>query len=458
MCRAGRLSHVIDATCRLRHKASVMLLVSALLTACEHEITLLKPLPTAASPGDGDSAAVDSTAGTLQRATLTIRTHLAPGDAALAATLGLPDGVLPEAAVTVSRVGTAASTVQGTTDSAGATEFSGLLVGRYDVSVLRLLSAAERALLDSSDADVTGFAGGGSGSVSAPSTEFTITTSAGRRGSLVISELFPAMPRIGDQGYNFATYIELYNNTDTTIYLDGKLIGMGPFWFRDFGQTQKGFFPCSLTVQWQDDPDGLWAPMLIRLPGNGTSYPLGPGLAAVVASDAIDHSVVDRRLPNLTTAAFESVGSADVDNPSVPNARTIVLEFQTLGRGMMFFGVGGGIHFVADAVDLNTVPWMRPGSYNNRIPRIPRAKILDVFASSMTPALEATEGMQTPLCDRFINEVFDRQRAVLFDPGEIASIQRRTIGLFDGRVLLQRTKSSAADFISSRLISPGVVR
>lgn len=458
MYRAEKLSPVTDATRWLRHEASLVLLVSALLVACEHEITLLKPPPTASSPGDSDSVAGDSTAGTLQRATLTIRTQVASADAALAATLGLPDRVLPEAAVTVSRVGSAGSTVQGTTDSAGATEFSELLVGRYDVSVLRLLSAAERTLLDSSDADVTGFAGGRSGSLSAPSTEFTITVSAGRRGSLVISELFPAMPRIGAQGYNFATYIELYNNADTTIFLDGKLVGMGPFWFRDMGQTERGFFPCSLTVQWQDDPDGLWAPMLIRLPGNGTDYPLGPGGVAVVASDAIDHSVVDPRLPNLTTAAFESVGSADVDNPSVPNARTVVLEFQTLGRGMMFFGIGGGIYFVADGVSLNTVPWMRPGNYNNRIPRIPRAKILDVFASSMTPALEATEGTQIPLCDRFINDVFDRQRAALFDPSQIASVQRRTIGVFDGRVLLQRTKSSAADFVLSRSISPGVVR
>ncbi len=291
---------------------------------------------------------------------------------------------------------------------------------------------------------MTGFAGGGVVTLRAPERTVALNASAGRRGSLVISEIFFTWPFINDNVYFNATYIELYNNSDTTIYLDGKLVGRGPFWFWDFGDTQRGFFPCSLTQQWQNDSLGLWSPELLRLPGSGTQYPLAPGAAAVIATDAIDHSTVDSRLPNLANARFESIGSADVDNPSVPNATIVVQEFLTfLGRGIIFSNTLGTIYFVADTVDLTTVPWMRPGQYNNSIPRIPRQAILDVFSSKATRRI--TDGVGgAKYCENFINEVFDLQEGRFADGDDFYAIARKSLGLFGGQILLQRTKMGAS--------------
>jgi len=346
----------------------------------------------------------------------------------------------------------------GTTDSAGVVAFRDLLTGVYDLSALRVLTPEERGLLPSGLADVTGFAGAATVQLGAPQTPVMLPLFTGRRGGVVISEVYFSAPQIGDNIYSTATYIELYNNGDTTLYLDGKLVGAGPYWFWDFGDTQKGFFPCSLTTQWQNDPDGLWSPDLLRLPGGGRDYPLAPGEAAVIATDAVDHSAIDPRLPNLASASFESVGSADVDNPSVPNAAIIVQEFSSfLGRGVTFISPLGGIFFVADTVDLTAVPWMRPGSYNNQIPQIPRARVLDVFTYKATPEQLVSVGGDR-YCQPFINEAFEREPGRFFDGHGFYGIARRKIGTANGRPLLLRTKTSSRDFERVDSLTPGWVR
>jgi hypothetical protein len=153
-----------------------------------------------------------------------------PEDSAVARELGWGAGI-PDADVTVSpgnadtATGPPVATLQ--TDASGAVSVPDLPDGSYLVEVRRLLSAAEMAQLQAGD-DAIGFMAKeivkrGSATISAP---------ASHRRSLVISEWsyndeWNADSRLT---YLFGGFLELANNSDTTVYLDGLVIGDGVAW------------------------------------------------------------------------------------------------------------------------------------------------------------------------------------------------------------------------------------
>lgn len=106
-----------------------------------------------------------------------------------------------------------------TTAADGSGAFTNLLDGFYDVSADRTLTPTELARLSPADRDASLFAGGRSAVVSPPvNATATIAMVANRRGSLVISEMFPYNnPMTTGLGYGIGDYLELYNNSDNTI-------------------------------------------------------------------------------------------------------------------------------------------------------------------------------------------------------------------------------------------------
>jgi hypothetical protein len=418
-----------------------VLLLSASL-ACTADVVLVPAQPSATDDSTGtDTTGTDTTI--VQRTTLAVTASVDPQDGAIAAQLGWTGGILAGATVTARRGFT---TLTDTTDAVGQATFAQILPGTYQVAVLRALTDAERALLAPGDAGVTAFGGGVQVAVAPPATAVTVTTRATRRGSLVISEKFPAT-WLGDRSYEFGTYIELYNNSDTTIYLDRKLFGRGPYFHRDAPEYD---LPCSLTQQWQTDPDGLWSPSLFRLPGTGQQYPLAPGEAAVLATDAVDHSLVDARWPDLSGARFEFLGPADVDNPAAANILyAITSPFgDPLGHGATFGGTG--ILFIANDLDVSTLPMVQPPNYEVPIPRVPRAAILDVVMLMAVPSFYERYGFQ--LCQLIINPVFDAGPAFIEDAAVFMSIRRKAAGS-----LLLRSGSTLNDFEIIAAPTPGVV-
>jgi hypothetical protein len=246
--------------------------------------------------------------------------------------------------------------------------------------------------------------------------------------------------------YAFAGFLELYNNSDTTIYLDGTLVGFGPHYTRD-GTTTPSGISCGDGAPYQLDPDGLWSQGIWRVPGTGSQHPLAPGRAAVLATDAINHGEVDPRLPDLSAADFEFIGSQDADNPTVANLAEVGPQeaFNLGGHGALFWS--DVPWWVAKDVDLDLQPRAQlPGSTRFFL-RIPRASILDVFMSVYVPAVIAAVGL--PLCPQLLSPVFDRQPASLLDaqspnPGTI--VRKVFTTLPDGRVILLRTRATANDF------------
>lgn len=130
----------------------------------------------------------------------------------------------------------------------------------------------------------------------------SIKTGPMRISPIVINEIYYSCPAnsgcyISDQ------YVELYNASNTTQYLD-KLFICRISGTRNFG-------------------DNLVAIEYYRFPGSGTDYPIEPNQFIVIAQDAIDHVMVGgaKGSIDLSHADWEFYNQhvADIDNPNVPN-------------------------------------------------------------------------------------------------------------------------------------------
>lgn len=418
-------------------------------TACEHSIGLLNPAVSDSTDTGGG--------GTVQRAVLSIAVQVAAEDRSLADLLGFSDGFLEGAEVRVERLGSTEGPLTATADPEGHVQFEDLLPGRYAVSALRVLTPQEVAALGPENADVMGFGGGRNVTVEAPSTEAGLDGVAGRRGALVISEVSFMKPPLFEAGdYNLGHYIEVYNNSDTTIYLDGKVILKGIVWVRDFPPPGNS---CSDMEKWRLDPEGLWTRWIYAFPGSGRQYPLPPGETALVPTDAINHrDLIHATLLDLSGADFEFMGPSDVDNPQVPNMVTVGDHWDpSLNGHGLYLTTINEILALAEPVDVADLPVDFLPVITPRFWRVPAAKILDVATFSLTPEREAAlnSGGENAPCEHMVHPSFDRQFAPLIDSHKRNAIARRLFAtLPDGRKILQRTKTSARDF-EARAPTPG---
>jgi hypothetical protein len=416
----------------------VAILAVILAFACGREVVFVDPPPPSGSDADttdSDTTGTDTTV--VQRVDLQVTVTIAPADTALATLLGIPNGRLTNAQVTARRTGGQQLPQTGVTDSLGAVTLPGLLEGAWAITALRALSDAERALLDSANRDVTGFAGAVQATVSQAAPAVAIEAVAGRQGTLVISEAY--LPIIAEVfRYENGQYIEVHNNSFDTLYLDGKVLGRSIPWVS--GTLDNS---CADFARWMEDPEGIWTRFIWAFPGNGRSYPLAPGQSAIVATDAIDHRVVREDLLDLSSADFEFIGSEanDVNNPAVPDMAEFP-GFSNFGDEVVAHGprwIGEISIFLAEPFDIDSLPRDNLPVQTPLHVRIPRANIIDVLTSGSTP-----ERQSRPYCPNFVHPSFDARFAELVDHSTAHSLVRKA--LVPGLGLLQRTKVSAVDF------------
>jgi len=327
-----------------------------------------------------------------------------------------------------------------------------LQAGRYRVDAVRWLTDAERARLPAGD-DALGFVARILLSTASASARVPIGMVASRRKGLVISEWafnIAAFVEVNET-YFFGGFLELYNNADTTVYLDGLIIARGFSLGFDYPN-----YPCTLEAVFANDPQGIWAREVEQFPGRGRDYPVRPGGLVLVAIDAIDHSRLISRGLDLSHADFEFWGGpADIDNPAVPNMiDTLALGHNGLGHGTVFQGLSS-VAVLAHPYDLATVP-RQTGLTGEDYVRISAEQIVDVV--TLWPNYVSQYG---PRCPQLVNSRFDRasfdgrgyDENVEYD----YSISRRRVPVSGiGLPLLQRSRNSDADFIRT-LRSPGSI-
>lgn len=434
-------------TTRMWRAALTMVLVST--TACGGGTVTDTPGPT--SP-------VDTTKppGTVQRASISARVSIDPADAAIASVAGVGVGGI---SVRITRNAPGFTPVTTATAADGTVRFDNLLDGVYQLSVERKLTATELQRLSPDDREASVFAGGNGVVLSPPASKsLDLPLVAARRGSLIISEIWPF--QIGaatNTNYGLGTYIEVYNNSDTTIYLDGALITTTPL------ALHGGWpdYPCS-EYNVAARMDSLYLRVSSggnQFPGSGRDYPVPPGEGRVVAQDALDHTVASPGTDqvDLSKAQFENYGSeADTDNPFSVNMIRRTTSFGVFGRGTIYNT--SNIAYVLlragawEALEPTTIigTFGTPPATGNPfdVYRIPREYVLDVagfLTDPLTPGYGNSSGVR---CSPFMSPAFERAPAPLFNVRLPVAISRKSLGrTAAGNEILQRTRTSERDFV-----------
>ena len=191
------------------------------------------------------------------------------------------------------------------TDSSGLAVFDQLTVGRYNVFVSKEIKTnAKTILITGSKTLVLPDSIHGVDSLRATPIE---------KSNLVINEIYFCGP-VNRNYYFYDQFIELYNNSDMTVYLDGmylcRVVQTHPtdLHERDYVQTLN----------------------LFRFPGEaltGREYPVAPGQFVVIAQDAVDHSQYIETAVDLSGADWEFYNpyAGDIDFPA-PNVENFLPE------------------------------------------------------------------------------------------------------------------------------------
>ncbi len=385
----------------------------------------------------GERRIVDPVTG---EARVTVTVQADPEDASVAQQLGWTQGV-PNAEIALSLIDSSAPPVSFTAGAAGVVDLELLKEGRYVVDARRVLSSQELTKVGAAGGAV-GFAGSGVIEVSPNAKSFTVVIPASRRKSLIFNEVSWRVGYIGGQYYNDGGYFELYNNSDTTVYLDGVTIGFGFIW------VEEGLITCAQGAYMRNDPGGIWSIEDEMFPGTGHDYPLRPGQIVTVAQDAIDHNAISPGMPDLTNADFEFSGPADVDNPTVPNM--IDRSYESFNPHGLPHNASSHTVFLALPVSLDTLPRViDPSPGARRWWRFPASSILDAFS-------EKWVGLRvnyTP-CPEMVNRAFSRGWGYFIGDDGVGSVDfkyspaRKVFSrTSDGRSILQHTRSSPDDFV-----------
>ena len=384
--------------------------------------------------------------GTVQRSTLNLVVAFDPDYASTAATAGVTLGGLT---VRVQRNASSDAPITAITESSGRASVTGLLEGKYDISVARPLSAAELAKLPANLLDVRTFAGGTTATVRPGETAGAVVQLlAPDRGSLLISEIFSYAPGPPIY-YSYGTYLEVYNNSDTTIALDGILL----LKVSSQQSTPGAWATCEQTAIFRQQ-DYLWPFRIWQFPGGGRDYLIQPGQAKVVAMDAIDHRPASPETMqlDLSAADFELIGREDVDNPFVPNMLYAFTAVPPPPRGDTFlYPATYAMALPTPASRLVPREWAsNRNGIINQVMGVPADAVLDVASIDWGPAERALINAIDPLppnCDPWLAQNFERGVAPIGDEKTPLAMSRKSLGVTaSGKEILQRTHNSSRDF------------
>ena len=192
-------------------------------------------------------------------------------------------------------------------DTDGMAFFKDLPAGEYSVFARREIAGANLVITGYADLKVSG-----TGEVFD-----TLYTTSVRVNALMINEIYYCG---SDRGkfYFYDQYVELYNASDDTLYLDGCILT------RNFPTVTIG----EDGIADNEKIDHVRAIYAFQFPGTpvtGREYPIYPRQYVVVAGDAVDHSLYAADAYDLSGADWEFFNPLgnDYDVPGVPNVTSI---------------------------------------------------------------------------------------------------------------------------------------
>ncbi|MDP2302770.1 MAG: DUF4876 domain-containing protein [Ignavibacteria bacterium] len=239
---------------------------------------------------------------------------------------------------------------------------------------------------------------------------------------LIISEIYASGPS-GSGLYYHDKYVEIFNQTDSVLYLDGLIIAVV-------------YYSGYLGLNFVNDPAYIHSKSIWSFPGNGTDYPIQPGQFILCAQDAIDHRINAPNSVDLSHADFEFYkdDAPDVDNPAIPN---MIRIYQDAGNDWLIAGERGALVLAKFSAD-SLLPYD------------------DHFLIPYTAVLDGVEYLDDPtrLDKKILNQGIDAGAtgSIQFYTGK--SMERLLISDL-GRKILKDENNSSVDFKILTTPSPG---
>lgn len=252
---------------------------------------------------------------------------------------------------------------------------------------------------------------------------------------LMISKIYYAGTK-DDMGRNYETdsYVEVFNNSEEVIFLDGKYLGLAE-------STSPADFPA------KDYPEDIYMRQICRFPGGGTDYPVQPGGSVVIAAkSARDHRESASTSVDLSHAGFEVKAMEGSGNPDVPMLPII----SNSSNAIQFLNLNSGLPnaVVLFETEEDVLAWpevFRPGmSSGEMFRRVPKRVVTDGVECLKKPA-QTDPDVNTKRLQQDIDAGYITITAVNGKNHE--SVERRVSRFENGRYYLQDTNNSSADFV-----------
>ncbi|MBP1617103.1 MAG: hypothetical protein H6Q14_930 [Bacteroidetes bacterium] len=337
------------------------------------------------------------------------------------------------------------TTTNVTTDANGLAEFS-LISGVYKFTI-------------ASETEEFAFNGILENTTIAKDQSLTIDLSASTlSGGLVIKEIYYVGSLTASGGYYYSDqFVEIYNNSDDTIYLDKLILSMiDPI--------------TSNSISSWADTSGVLQEKLplygftFYVPGTGTEYPLLPRTSAVIAQDGIDHksdAAGNANSPvNLGSASWETYvgdlnGGKDADAAAVPNLSVLyATSTSSYDFIMSVFGPAVIIAKLPDDVSLTAFTSddsnfaTKPGTTSSvKYLQIPRSYVIDAVECVNSDVAKQNKRIPSTL---------DAGYVYTLNTYTSKSLRRKVKQIIDGNVIYKDTNNSTQDFLLEQTPAPFV--
>ena len=236
-----------------------------------------------------------------------------------------------------------------------------------------------------------------------------------------------------DRNYGTDSYIEIFNNSDEVVYIDGKYLGLAE-------SVSPAAYPAS------ENPDSIYMRQICRFPGAGTEHPVQPGGSIVIAArSARNHQESALNTVDLSHADFEVKVMEGSGNPDVPMLPIISNSTKIQTLNLISGGPNAVVLFETDEDVLSWPEVYQRGKTSGELfRRIHKSVVIDGVECLKKPA-QTDPDVNTKRLQHEIDAGYITITAINGNNHE--SVDRKVSRYENGRYYLTDTNNSSADFV-----------
>ena len=258
-------------------------------------------------------------------------------------------------------------------------------------------------------------------------------TAAVVKGLMISKIYYSGTKDLMERNYGTDSYIEVFNNSDEVICIDGKYLGLAE-------SVSPAAYPAN------ENPDSIYLRQICKFPGNGSEYPIQPGGSIVIAAkSARNHQESAENTVDLSHADFEVKVMEGSGNPDVPMLPIISNSTKIQTLNLLNGGPNAVVLFETDE-DVLSWPevYQRGKTSGEMFRRIHKSVVIDGVECLKKPA-QTDPDVGSKRLQAEIDAGYITITAVNGNNHE--SVDRKVSRYENGRYYLTDTNNSSADFV-----------